>query len=130
MATVHSIETLATSADQQTATPLCLILSIEKSCIIFVPTATVCPENMHMLHHIQLVCVLNNSLHTSYCTKLLSVQCYAWTEYKFTCVCLCVCVTITLSVNSPTGQTPQRIFTVDSLKDASLRKDVPFGGSR
>ena len=22
---------------------------------------------------------------------LLSVQCYAWTEYKFTCVCLCVC---------------------------------------
>jgi len=21
---------------------------------------------------------------------LLSVQCYAWTEYKFTCVCLCV----------------------------------------
>jgi len=37
-----------------------------------------------------------------------------------------VCVSITLSVNSPTGQTPQRIFTVDSLKD--LRKDVPFGG--
>jgi len=23
---------------------------------------------------------------------------------------------------------PQRIFTVDSLKDADLRKDVPFGG--
>jgi len=31
-----------------------------------------------------------------------------------------------LCVNSPTGQTPQRIFTVDSLKDADLRKDVPF----
>jgi len=42
---------------------------------------------------------------------------------------LCVlCVSVTLSVNSPTGQTPQRIFTVDSLKDADLRKDVPFGG--
>ena len=54
--------------------------------------------------------------------------CSAWTEYKFTCVCVCVCVSFTLSVNSPTGQTPQRIFTVDSLKDADLRKDVPFGG--
>jgi len=53
-------------------------------------------------------------------------QCYAWTEYKFTCVC--VCVSVTLSVNSPTGQTSQRIFTVDSLNDADLRKDVPFGG--
>ena len=48
------------------------------------------------------------------------------TEYKFTYVR--VCVSITLSVNSPTGQTPQRIFTADSLKDADLRKDVPFGG--
>jgi len=28
---------------------------------------------------------------------------------------------VTLSVNSPTGQTPQRIFTVDTLKDADLR---------
>jgi len=42
-------------------------------------------------------------------------------------VCVSVCVSVTLSVNSPTGQTPQRIFTVDSLKDADLRKDVPFG---
>ena len=41
---------------------------------------------------------------------------------------MCVCVSVTLSVNSPTGQTPQRIFTVDILKDADLRKDVPFGG--
>jgi len=39
----------------------------------------------------------------------------------------CVCVSATLSDNSPTGKTPQRIFTVDSLKDADLRKDVPFG---
>jgi len=52
---------------------------------------------------------------------LLCVQCYAWTEYKFTCVCF----SVTLSVNSPTGQTPQQIFTVDSLKDA---EDVPFVG--
>jgi len=43
-------------------------------------------------------------------------------------VCECVCLSVTLSVNSPTGQTPQRIFTVDNLKDANLRKDVPFGG--
>jgi len=44
------------------------------------------------------------------------------------CVCVSVCVSITLSVNSPTGQTPQRIFTVDSLKEADLCKDVLFGG--
>jgi len=66
------------------------------------------------------------------CRSLLSVQCYAWTEYKFTCVCVCVCVcvcmSVTLSVNSPTDQTPQRIFTVDSLKDADLRKNVLLGG--
>jgi len=37
-------------------------------------------------------------------------------------VCVRVCVLVTLSVNSPTGQTPQRIFTVDSLTDADLRK--------
>jgi len=41
---------------------------------------------------------------------------------------LCVCVFVTLFVNSPTGQTPQRIFTVNGLKDADLRKDVPFWG--
>ena len=43
------------------------------------------------------------------------------------CLSVCLSVSITLSVNSPTGQTLQRIFTVDSLKDAHLRKDVPFG---
>ena len=62
------------------------------------------------------------------CPYILPLQCCAWTEYKFACVCLSVCVFVTLSVNSPTGQTPQRIFTVDSLRDADLRKDVPFGG--
>jgi len=41
---------------------------------------------------------------------------------------VCDGVSVTLSVNSPRGQTPQRIFTIDSLKDADLRKDVPFGG--
>jgi len=51
--------------------------------------------------------------------------CNAWTEYKFTCVC--VCVSVTFSVNSPTGHTTQRIFTLDSLKYADLRKDVHFG---
>jgi len=40
------------------------------------------------------------------------------------------CVSVTLSVNWPSGQTPQRIFTVDSLKDADLRKDVRFWVSR
>ena len=43
-------------------------------------------------------------------------------------VCVCVCVSVTLSVNSPTDQTPQQIFTVGILKDADLRKDVPLGG--
>jgi len=33
-------------------------------------------------------------------------------------VSVCLFVSVTLSVNSPTGQTPQQIFTVDSLKDA------------
>ena len=59
--------------------------------------------------------------------------CNAWTDYKFISVCVCVyvciCVSVTLSVNSPTGQTPQRIFTVNSLKNADLRKDVFFGVS-
>jgi len=44
------------------------------------------------------------------------------------CMDLCVCVSVTLSVHSPTGQTPQWIFTVDILKDADLHNDVPFGG--
>jgi len=31
-------------------------------------------------------------------------------------------------VNSPTGQTPERILTRDGSKDSFSRKDVPFGG--
>ena len=55
--------------------------------------------------HAQVVVVLTGDVYL----PLLSVQCYAWTEYKFTCVCVThrgnkKCVTVTLSVNSPTGQ--------------------------
>jgi len=31
-------------------------------------------------------------------------------------------------MNSPTGQTRQRIFTLDGSNDADSRKDVPFWG--
>ena len=31
-------------------------------------------------------------------------------------------------INSPTGQTRRRIFTLDGSHDADSRKDVPFGG--
>jgi len=44
------------------------------------------------------------------------------------CVCVCVCVRHTFCQLAYTSKTPQRIFTVDSLKDADLRKDVPYGG--
>ena len=66
--------------------------------------------------------------HLSRLLILLSVWCYASTEYNYLCVCVCVCVSVTLSVNSPTGQTPQRIFTVDSLEDVDLLK--AFWGSQ
>jgi len=35
---------------------------------------------------------------------------------------------IVFFMNSPTGQTRQRIFTLDGSNDADSRKDVPFGG--
>jgi len=59
---------------------------------------------------------------TDFPHNALSPQCIVGT-YR----CVCVCVSVTLSVHSPTSQTPQRIFTVDSLTDADLRKDVFFG---
>jgi len=43
-------------------------------------------------------------------------------------VCVCLSVRHTFCQFAYTGLTPRRIFTVDSLKDADLHKDVPFGG--
>ena len=34
----------------------------------------------------------------------------------------------TFFINSPTGQTRRRIFTLDGSNDVESRKDVPFGG--
>ena len=45
------------------------------------------------------------------------------------CEGVSVCVSVTLSVNSPAGQTPQWIFTIDSLTDADLCKDLLLGVS-
>ena len=42
---------------------------------------------------------------------------------------VCVCVSVTLSVNSPTGQTPQRIFTVDNLT-GGFTQGCAYWGSR
>jgi len=57
----------------------------------------------------------------------MSLSVHASTEYKFTCVCVSVCPShfrsTRLQVRPLSG-----FFTVDSLKDADLRKDVPFGG--
>ena len=44
-------------------------------------------------------------------------------------LCVCVCVSVCLSHFLSTCQTSRRIFTVDSLTDADLRKDVPVGVS-
>ena len=58
----------------------------------------------------------------------LSVQCYAWTEYKVTCVCLSVCVCPSHFLSTRLQVRPLNGFLVDSFKDVDLRKDVPFGG--
>jgi len=55
----------------------------------------------------------------------LSVQCYAWTEYKFTCVCLSVFVRHTFCGLAYRSDPSMDFY---SLKDADLRNDVPFGG--
>ena len=55
------------------------------------------------------------------------VLCNAWAEYKFTCVCVSVCPSYFLSTRLQVRPL-NGFFTVDSLKDADLRKDVPFGG--
>jgi len=44
-------------------------------------------------------------------------------------VCVCVCVCVSHFLSSRLQVRPLNGFiTVDSLKDADLRKDVPFGG--
>ena len=56
------------------------------------------------------------------------MQCMA--RYKFTCVCVCLCVRHTFcQVAYRSDPTPQQIFTIDSLEDADLRNNVPFGVS-
>jgi len=42
-------------------------------------------------------------------------------------VCVCLCVRHTLCQLAYRSD-PQRIFIVDSLTDADLHKDVPWGG--
>jgi len=71
--------------------------------------------------HRKLCDYAHNSQEAISSTLLLSVQCCAWTECKL-CVCLCVRHTFCQLAYSR-----QRIFTADSLKDADLCKDVPFG---
>jgi len=54
-------------------------------------------------------------IHCSHFYSFLSVQCNAMHGQNINlpmCVGVCVCVFVALSVDSPTGQTPQRIFTV------------------
>ena len=49
-----------------------------------------------------------------------------WVKYNgkfFLCIYLYL-----FFMNSPTGQTRRRIFTLDGSNDADSRKDVPFGG--
>jgi len=54
--------------------------------------------------------------------------------YKFTYVCVCVCLCAfrhtfcQLDYRSDPSTDLNGIFTVNSLKDADLRKDVPFAG--
>ena len=47
-----------------------------------------------------------------------------WNITKF----LFIYLFIPFFINSPTGQTRRRIFTLDGSNDADSRKDVPFGG--
>jgi len=78
-----------------------------------------CHWTLHLQWHCGLSPLFHSCLHLSNAVHGVNINLL---------VCVSVCMSVTLSVNSPTSQTPQRIFTVDSLKDANLRKDVPFGG--
>jgi len=47
---------------------------------------------------------------------------------KYNEIFLFIYLFIPFFVNSPSGQSRQRIFTLDVSNDADSRKDVPFGG--
>ena len=49
--------------------------------------------------------------------------------YIYLCVCVSVCVSVTLCQLAYRSDPATDFFTVNSLKDADLRKDVPFGVS-
>jgi len=65
--------------------------------------------------HIVLAFCLSNAMHGQ------NINLPVW-------VCVCLCLSVTLSVNSPTGQTPQRIFTVDSFKRCGFTQGCAFWG--
>ena len=44
------------------------------------------------------------------------------------CVSVCVCLSVTFLSTRLQVRPLNGCFTVDSLKDSDLRKDVPFGG--
>ena len=50
-----------------------------------------------------------------------------WVKYNENFICLFIYLYL-FFVNSPTGQTRRRIFTLDGSNDADSRKGVPFGG--
>ena len=67
--------------------------------------------------------------HLSRLLILLSVQCYASTEYNFTCVCVCVSVCPSHFLSTRLQVRPlNEFFTVDSLEDVDLLK--AFWGSQ
>jgi len=57
----------------------------------------------------------------------LSIQCYAMHGQNINLPVFVYVSVCPSPVYSPTGQTPQQIFTVDSLKNVDLHKDMPFG---
>ena len=69
-----------------------------------------------------------NSLHRPFSElQYLSVQCYAWAEYKFTCVCLCVSVTFCLLAYR---SDPSTDFYRWLLKRRVFTQGCAFWGSR
>jgi len=83
----------------------------------------------HFLYRIKHLLPVPTACHSVICRIRLSYYYCCMSNAVSARARVSVCVSVTLSVNSPTGQTPQWIFTVDSLTDADLRKDVPLGVS-